>query len=274
MKNFNFIRIEQLLSPPVQKINYKFSPPPEKTNDAILIYPRGGEHTSLPSPSSRFSTISRFCTPSHRVSPPPRDRENIFPLSLSLSPFSFIFFYSFFFFFGIKTCVFDRFRSGQDPTDFVPAGIRQILTFRSTFRLKRGSSRSKRFPNRFQTTRRTSLARSLARIVTASPPHEAFPFQGMDRRGSTTIGRVAQPLCLDSRYWLWGRGIYSLVPEICKEREFVFFSSQFFFILSFVPYSSNIILEEELCGKIYQIRSKGTPVKSNEIEKGKEIVKI
>lgn len=47
-----------------------------------------------------------------------------------------------------------------------------------------------------------SLARSLARIVTASPPHEAFPFQGMDRRGSTTIGRVAQPLCLDSRYWL------------------------------------------------------------------------
>lgn len=185
MKNFNFIRIEQLLSPPVQKINYKFSPPPEKTNDAILIYPRAGDEEEGSTHPSRFSTISRFCTPSHRVSPPPRDRENIFPLSLSLSPFSFIFFYSFFFFFGIKTCVFDRFRSGQDPTDFVPAGIRQILTFRSTFRLKRGSSRSKRFPNRFQTTRRTSLARSLARSHCHSfPSPRSLPFPG---NGSTRI---------------------------------------------------------------------------------------
>lgn len=131
-----------------------------------------------------------------------RDRENIFPL------FFLLYFLLFFLFFppiGIKTCVFDRFRTGsdrsryrgQDPTDFVPAGVRQILTFRSF------ETRVDR--NRFQTvSKRRKELRSLA-LWRAEFPHEP----SLSREGgSTTIGRVARPLCLDSRYWLWGE-IYS-----------------------------------------------------------------
>lgn len=183
MKNFNFIRIEQLLSPPVQKINYKFSPPPEKTNDAILIYPRGGEHTSLPSPSSRFSTISRFCTPSQSLPSPTRQGKHFSPLSLSLSFFLYFLLFVFLFFRN-KNLRFRPVPERPGSNRLCPGGYTANINFQIHVPFETWvepiETVSKPFPNDEK-----NFARSLARSHCHSfPSPRSLPFPG---NGSTRI---------------------------------------------------------------------------------------
>ena len=185
MKNFNFIRIEQLLSPPVQKINYKFSPPPEKTNDAILIYPRAGDEEEGSTHPSRFSTISRFCTPSQSLPSPTRQGKHFSPLSLSLSLSFFLYFLLFFFlFFRNKNLRFRPVPERPGSNRLCPGGYTANINFQIHVPFETWvepiETVSKPFPNDEK-----NFARSLARSHCHSfPSPRSLPFPG---NGSTRI---------------------------------------------------------------------------------------
>lgn len=171
-----------------------------------------------------------------------RDRENIFPL------FFLLYFLLFFLFFPPHRNKNLRFRPVPDRVGWEPIsrpGSNRLCpggcTANINFQIVWNAGRSKPFPNRFQTTKRTSLAR----IVTGRIPPRTFPFQG----GRIDYNWESRATAL-FRFALLALGgnIFSR-----SARKFAFFSAVFFYLFLFCS-SSNIIVEEaqeKVRGKIH-----------------------